>query len=294
MSDKYEDEVSGSPVVLPNLSGWTAFPPSLTNVTLGNGTLTGFYKLDGDSMDFRIDFVYGSTSAVTGTILAGTPNGAIIDVAKLPSTLSNLGDAFAINAGATSRNDASLVFNTTTQLSIQGQGATGPWNASVPFTWATGAAFSIRANGVPIVGQSQSLAYGAGLATSVKPGLVSYEYLKVRTGTSVNGATTTPSINVVQSRVGPQVVLTIPAAGSLTKNASAGALTFNIDAEFWPASTRYMTAYGEVATASVNVLWTISPAGVVSMLKTIGGNTFNAAETGCGWTLPVTLGYTVA
>lgn len=46
---------------------WTAYTPTLTNMTLGNGTLTAAYLRMGRLARLRFEFEFGSTSSVTGT-----------------------------------------------------------------------------------------------------------------------------------------------------------------------------------------------------------------------------------
>jgi len=46
---------------------WTSWSPTLTNLTLGNGTVTAKYLKRGKVLDFRFKFVLGSTSTV-GTL----------------------------------------------------------------------------------------------------------------------------------------------------------------------------------------------------------------------------------
>ena len=45
---------------------WQAYTPTLTNATLGNGTLTGSYTQIGKLVIGRAEFVLGSTSSLTG------------------------------------------------------------------------------------------------------------------------------------------------------------------------------------------------------------------------------------
>ena len=45
---------------------WTAYTPTLTNATLGNGTLTGSYIQIGKLVVGRVTFTLGSTSSLTG------------------------------------------------------------------------------------------------------------------------------------------------------------------------------------------------------------------------------------
>lgn len=48
-----------------NNGGMTAYTPTLTNITLGNGTLTARYKLVDGLVFFEVSILYGSTTAIT-------------------------------------------------------------------------------------------------------------------------------------------------------------------------------------------------------------------------------------
>ena len=54
---------------------WTSYSPTLTNLTIGNGTLTASYKLIGKTLHIRITFVYGSTTSTSGNVAVGLPSG---------------------------------------------------------------------------------------------------------------------------------------------------------------------------------------------------------------------------
>ena len=45
-------------------NAWTTWTPTLTNLTLGNGTVLSTYRRLGKTVDIRFRFVLGSTSAV--------------------------------------------------------------------------------------------------------------------------------------------------------------------------------------------------------------------------------------
>ncbi len=56
------------------LGAWTTYTPTLTNVTVGDGTLEGRYKaLDASTYLWHMSFVLGSTSSVTGAITVALP-----------------------------------------------------------------------------------------------------------------------------------------------------------------------------------------------------------------------------
>ena len=51
-------------------SSWT---PSWTNLTVGNGTLTGNYQRTGDLVSFQIKLVFGSTTSISGDVEVSLP-----------------------------------------------------------------------------------------------------------------------------------------------------------------------------------------------------------------------------
>ncbi len=54
-------------------TSWVDFTPTLTNVTLGNGTLSARYTQSGKTVSFVERLVAGSTTAITGTVKLGLP-----------------------------------------------------------------------------------------------------------------------------------------------------------------------------------------------------------------------------
>lgn len=64
--------------VLGTTAAWTSYTPTLTNLTLGNGTLSFAYQTQGKTVNVRGRFTLGSTSAVSGSAtfsLPTTPTG---------------------------------------------------------------------------------------------------------------------------------------------------------------------------------------------------------------------------
>lgn len=118
---------------------WAAYTPTTTNVTLGNGTLTGHYAQAGKDTNFRIKLVLGSSSAITGSPTFTLPAAASGTRTVAPnvrlwddSAGSQQKGGFAINTSATSlqlRDDASAALS-----------------ATVPFTWATADEILITGN----------------------------------------------------------------------------------------------------------------------------------------------------
>jgi len=115
---------------------WQSFTPTLTNLTLGNGTLTGSYIQIGKTVFGRISFTLGSTSAV-GT----TPTFSLPVTAKSGySAAESYGTAQILHTG-NYINPAITVSASTTTVQVWALNASGTYatyaqiTASVPFTW---------------------------------------------------------------------------------------------------------------------------------------------------------------
>jgi hypothetical protein len=107
-------------------SAWTAFTPSIGNGSVGNGTLTGFYKQIGKTVFWRATFVLGSTSTVSNDFVLGPPP------FSAPSG-SLRGNAIYIDASASFWYNGMYYENYPRY-----QSTFGTLTATSPFTWATG------------------------------------------------------------------------------------------------------------------------------------------------------------
>lgn len=123
---------------------WTSYTPTLTNVTTGNGTLTGYYNQQGRIVDFFAKFQLGSTSSVTGTIGITVP---VAGVRSAEPFAVHLYDASA--GGATGLSLGSALWGSTTRLDLVVFNAAGTYLAgaytsgTVPWTWTTSDFFAI-------------------------------------------------------------------------------------------------------------------------------------------------------
>jgi hypothetical protein len=106
-------------------SGWTAYTPGIGNGSVGNGTLTGFYKLIGKTCHWRATFTLGSTSTVSNDFVLGQPFSA-------PSG-SSRGNAIYIDSSASFWYNGFYYENYPRY-----QSTFGTLTATSPFTWATG------------------------------------------------------------------------------------------------------------------------------------------------------------
>ena len=56
---------------------WAAYTPTLVGLTLGNGSLNCAYSLVGKSLMLRINVLFGSTTAITGSVSISLPAGFV-------------------------------------------------------------------------------------------------------------------------------------------------------------------------------------------------------------------------
>jgi len=114
-------------------SAWSAYTPvwasSGTQPVLNNGTLTGFYRQIGQTVNFRMTLLMGSTTTFgTGTYSITIPVATSLTGQVLPC---NLNDASSIP------NVAMAIINISTTMIFYGQGSAATSN-TVPITWASG------------------------------------------------------------------------------------------------------------------------------------------------------------
>lgn len=123
-------------------TAWASFTPTLTNLTLGNGTLVAKYQQIGKTVKARISLVFGSTTAVTGDITftlpvtaatyAGTANvgqigGANIFDTSVPRVFQGIVNMASTTTGTVRPQFADQVALYTLNAS-----------SSLPMTWAVG------------------------------------------------------------------------------------------------------------------------------------------------------------
>ena len=113
---------------------WTSFAPSWTNLTVGSGTNTGYYKQIGKTVFMRVYLKFAADTSVSGDIYLEFP----IPI-KTHDGITYIGGARLRDANvATSyqamfqNNRGFTAFNSSGTYSV----ATSI-NATVPFTWAT-------------------------------------------------------------------------------------------------------------------------------------------------------------
>lgn len=122
-----------------NAGAWTTYTPDWTAVTtnpdIGNGTLTGAFRLDGKTLHLRIELTMGSTTTFgSGNWRFGLPGS---DVAQGHQALSAVAfDATNFYIGVGDILDGNSFFNVRQDVGVT-------WNATVPFTWGDGDTIAI-------------------------------------------------------------------------------------------------------------------------------------------------------
>lgn len=108
---------------------WTAYTPSLTNVTLGNGTLAGAYMQAGKTVGFSIKLTFGSTTAITGAVSFGLPVSA--------TGSRTMSGGFIMN-DSSGPFKGGFYYNSSANIIATRDDASAVLSATSPFTWATG------------------------------------------------------------------------------------------------------------------------------------------------------------
>jgi hypothetical protein len=123
------------------LGTYTSYTPTLTAITIGNGTLTGQYARVNDFVHVTGSFTLGSTSAITGSIGISPPVNihSSMGYAASPLGLCNLYDT---SSGA--MNNLQLLWTSATEMRVRAINTAGAYSimvvtsATVPLTWAVG------------------------------------------------------------------------------------------------------------------------------------------------------------
>lgn len=116
-----------------NVGVWTSYTPATANITVGNGTLTASYCRIGNTIHFYINFILGSTSAISTSPYFALPVTA--KIANIVSTVilldANVGLYFGtLEPSANGALPTTILSNGTyTSLSAI--------TSSVPFIWTT-------------------------------------------------------------------------------------------------------------------------------------------------------------
>jgi hypothetical protein len=115
---------------------WTNYTPTPTGITVGNGTLTGVFRQTGKTVNFHIEFVAGSSSTFSGTIIFQMP----VNSVWTPPT--PIGVAYLFDNSLTVRDAGMFTLNTVGNGFVLSS-SNGLVTATAPWTWATNDRISI-------------------------------------------------------------------------------------------------------------------------------------------------------
>ena len=131
---------SGEATGLKYTGGWTSYTPTWGNLTVGNGTVNARYQKIGKIVNVYVDFVFGSTSSISGGANFTIP----IALATNSSSYQFYGEL--LDNGTADYSGAIIVVGAgNCYISALNAGTTflNPQSvsATVPFTWTTGDGF---------------------------------------------------------------------------------------------------------------------------------------------------------
>lgn len=105
----------------------TAWTPSWTNLTVGNGTQTALYCRSGDLVQVQLQLTFGTTTSISGSVSIG----------NLPVTGSVSAQAVSCHLIDASASDALGMARIATGSVTLKSSAGANINATTPFTWTT-------------------------------------------------------------------------------------------------------------------------------------------------------------
>jgi hypothetical protein len=128
---------------LNGIGEYTAFTPSFTNFTLGNGTVAFRFGRVQEFVHVIGRIVLGSTSSVTGNMTIAPP----VAMSGMPSGTTVIGQTFVVDSGAGEQIGLLLTNGTNIFVQAMNVAATYPTNvgftSTVPFTWAVNDSINI-------------------------------------------------------------------------------------------------------------------------------------------------------
>lgn len=118
-------------------AAWTTYTPTwtgaVTNPAIGNGTITGAYRINGKNLEFRINLTMGSTTTYgSGNWSFGLPTGVGV-VAKTGAR--QIVAAVARDTGTAFYVGMARIASAATTFTVAGH-ATVAWQSTTPHTWA--------------------------------------------------------------------------------------------------------------------------------------------------------------
>jgi hypothetical protein len=130
-------EADGVKWATPASGTYSSWTPTLTNITLGNGTMTGRYTQIGKFVNASLKLVFGTTTSVSGTMTFSLPTGASsanTATNTMIGTIRMLDTGIANYVGMVQLASSSAIV--LTAINVNGTyGTPENFNATTPFTW---------------------------------------------------------------------------------------------------------------------------------------------------------------
>lgn len=139
---------------------WTAYTPTLGGITLGNGTLSAYYKRVGDSLLMKVSIQLGTTSSVGTGVTVSYPAGLTLS-SKTTSPVDNVGSAELIDVSVASNRQVGEIRAQASDVQIL-SGTSTTITSSSPFTWASTDSISFTTNPIAIEQWDNSSRYISG------------------------------------------------------------------------------------------------------------------------------------
>ncbi len=126
-------------------AAWTTWAPTLTNLTLADGTVLAKYRRLGKTVDFRFKFKLGASSAVGTSPMFTLPAAASAEFVASPD-FDRIGFGKLFDTSTTAVRDADPILisgSSSIQINHMAAGVTTNTTATVPWTWAVGDTLSV-------------------------------------------------------------------------------------------------------------------------------------------------------
>lgn len=119
------------------------FSPSWTNLTVGNGTVTGFYQQDGNVVNFHLEIVFGTTTSIAGSVSFSPPISHGTYPTNSPIGIVRMQSGGVVYFGAlltTASTTFVIVVNNASSTYLQNTAL----SSTIPGTWTTGDSIYIQ------------------------------------------------------------------------------------------------------------------------------------------------------
>ena len=134
-------------------AAWTAYTPTLTNLTQGNGTVSANYRVAGKTLDLYFKFTLGTTSSVSTSPAISLPSGMTMST-KYGQFLDTPASGVLLNDTGTAARPGMLVMDQPNNRIVIGSldvsAVFQNITSTVPHTWASTDVISVSVMGIEL------------------------------------------------------------------------------------------------------------------------------------------------